>query len=84
MQTIIHIQLFTSLRLLRKVKFLLVTQGICHHAGRMNASLEQLTSSIKKNKMAKVAFRPDTSFRAACFFSLRSRRTLRKQRLRVV
>ena len=44
------------------VKFLLATQGICHHAERMNASLEQLTSSIKtttttttKNKMAKVA-----------------------------
>ena len=50
MQTIIHIQLFSSLRLLRKVKFLLATQGICHHAGRMNASLEQLTTSIKKKE----------------------------------
>ena len=45
-------QIFTSLR---KAKFLLTTQGICHHMGRMNAPVEQLTSSIKKNKMSKVA-----------------------------
>ena len=50
MQIIINIQIFTSLRLLRSAKFLLATQGICHHTGRMNASLEQLTSSIKKEK----------------------------------
>ena len=50
MQTVIPIQLFSSLRLLRKVKFLLATQGICHHAGRMNACLEQLTTSMKKKE----------------------------------
>ena len=58
MQTIINIQIFTSLRLLHRAKFLLATQGICHHTGQMNASVEQLTSSIKKekqNKMAKAA-----------------------------
>ena len=45
MQTIMIMQIFTSLR---KAKFLLTTQGICHHMGRMNAPVEQLTSSIKK------------------------------------
>ena len=61
MQTIIDIQIFTSFgRLLRKAIFLLATQGICYHTGRMNASV-QLTSSIRKknnnnnNKTAKVA-----------------------------
>ena len=42
--------IFTSLRLLRSAKFLLATQGICHHTGRVNASVEQLTSSIKKEE----------------------------------
>ena len=75
MQTIIHIQLFSSLRLLRKVKFLLATQGVCHHAGRMNASLEQLTTSIKKKrkekKIAKVAVHrsKQPSFGYSFFFS---------------
>ena len=46
MQTIIIIHIFTSLRLLRKAKFLLPTQGI-YHTGRMNAPVEQLSSSIK-------------------------------------
>ena len=59
MQTINNIQIiFISLRLLRSAKFLLATQGICHHTGQMNASVESLTSSIKKenkNKMAKAA-----------------------------
>ena len=53
MQTIINIQILTSLRLLRKVKFLLTTQGICHHRGQMNGSLEQLTSWIKKKREKK-------------------------------
>ena len=53
---IINIQSFTSPRLLHKAKFLLATKGICYHTGRMNAPVEQLTSSIKKNKMAKGAF----------------------------
>ena len=53
MQTIISIQIFTSLRLLPRVKFLLATQGICHHVGQMNAPLEQLTSSIKKKQDGK-------------------------------
>lgn len=44
----ILIQFFTSFRLLRSAKFLLATQGIGHHKGRMNAPVEQLTSSIKK------------------------------------
>ena len=52
MQTIIIIQIFTSLR---KAKFLLTTQGICHHTGRMNAPVEQLTRALKKKKMTKVA-----------------------------
>ena len=47
---IINIQSFTSLRLLHKAKFLLATKGICYHTGRMNAPVEQLTSSIKKEK----------------------------------
>ena len=54
MQTIINIQILTSLRVLRKAKFLLSTYTICHHKGRVNAPAEQLTSSIKnKNKRAK-------------------------------
>ena len=48
MLMIINIQSFTSLRLLHKAKFLLATKGICYHTGRMNAPVEQLTSSIKK------------------------------------
>ena len=53
MQTIMIMQIFTSLR---KAEFLLTTQGICYHMGRMNAPVEQLISSIKKkNKMSKVA-----------------------------
>ena len=50
MQTIINIQILTSLRLPRKAKFLLATQAICHHTGRMNAPVQQFTSSIKKEK----------------------------------
>ena len=58
MQTIINIQIFTNFSQFRKAKFLPATKGICHHTGRMNAPVEQLTSSIKKekkDKMAKVA-----------------------------
>ena len=49
MQTIIIIHIFSSLRLLRKAKFLLPTQesqGI-YYTGRINAPVEQLSSSIK-------------------------------------
>ena len=42
-----------SYRLLGKAKFLLGTQGICHHTGRMNAPVERLTSSMKKKTTQK-------------------------------
>ena len=55
MQTIINIQIFTYFSQLREAKFLLATKGICHHTGGMNAPVEQLTSSIKKEKKDKMA-----------------------------
>ena len=62
MQTIINIQIFTSLRLQYRVKFLNATQSICHHTGQMNAPLKRK----KKNKMAKVAV--DQNNRALVIF----------------
>ena len=45
-----QIQIFTLLRLLRKARFSITTQSICHHTERMNAPVEELTSSIEKRK----------------------------------
>jgi len=61
MQTIINIQISTSLRLLRKAKCLLATQGICHYTGQMNAPVEQLTSSVKKYQK-KTVHRPSFGY----------------------